>query len=59
KFLISLDEFDYYELKNHSDFKDIKEYQKYLFNLNTTDNLDFAHIFYENYPRLPKYTPTN
>lgn len=59
RFVVGLNEIDYFELLSKEDFKTIDEYQKYLLTYNTSENVDKAYIFSKDNNYLPKYTPEN
>lgn len=59
KFIVGLNEIDYFDLLSKEDFKTIAEYQEYLLKFNTSEDIDKAYIFTKDNNYLPKYTPEN
>lgn len=59
KFIVGLNEIDYFDLLSKEDFKTPSEYQEYLLKFNTSEDIDKAYVFKKDNNYLPKYTPEN
>lgn len=57
KFIVSLDEIDYFDLEEKENFNSSSDYQKYLLKLNTSDIIEEAYMFSKENNYLPKYSP--